>query len=246
MKYLVLLAGILSIPAAAYLGMHTYATQTRASVDVTQDFVFRLSMVVLAMAVPFVVTLLLALAQRRKGPLRGVAKAGLTFAAVSLCLTIVPLRGLVGRVQQARNLSTEGVPAPPFETVDIDGKMHRLSDHTGKVVLVNAWATWCAPCREEMPALDRLYQKRKGDGLMVFGLSTEKLELQQKFVKEHFSVSYPLLTVNGNVPSLYKDIQRWPALFLIDRKGVLQTVPQAGREFEKIEAAVDSVLAESR
>ena len=81
---------------------------------------------------------------------------------------------------------------------------------------------------------------------MVFGLSTEKLELQQKFVKEQLSVSYPLLTINGNVPSLYKDIQRWPAPFLIDRKGELQPVPQAGREFEKIEAAVDSVLAESR
>ena len=106
MKYLVLLAGILSIPAAAYLGMYTYATQTRASVDVSQDFVFRLGMVVLAMAVPFVVTLLLALAHRRKGPLGGIAKAGLTLAAVSLCLTIVPLRGLFGRVQQARNLST--------------------------------------------------------------------------------------------------------------------------------------------
>jgi len=96
-----------------------------------------------------------------------------------------------------------------------------------------------------MPLLDRLYSDRRDDGLTVFGLSIEELELQQKFVKEQVPVSYPLLTINGNVPSLYKDIQRWPAFILIDRKGKLQPVPQAGESFEKIEAAVDALLKDT-
>jgi thiol-disulfide isomerase/thioredoxin len=242
LKYRVLIAGILSIPAAAYLGIQTYARLTRASADVSQDFVFRLTMVTLAMAAPFIVTLVLALADRRKGRLGLAAKAGTTLAVISLCLTIVPLRGLVRRVQQARTVSAQGVPAPLFETADLDGKIHRLRDHQGKVVLINAWATWCGPCREEMPALDRLYRQRKDEGFVVFGLSIEDHELQRKFVKEKVAVTYPLLTLNGDVPSLYKDIQRWPALFLIDRLGELQPVAQGGAHFEQVEATVESLL----
>jgi len=242
LNYRVLIAGILSIPAAAYLGARTYNTLTRASADVNQDFVFRLAMTVLAMALPFVATLVLALTDRRTGSLRRSAKVGMTLAVISLCLTIVPLRGLVRRVQQTRSLSARGVPAPLFETVDLDGKMHRLRDHQGKVVLINAWATWCGPCREEMPALDRLYRQRKDEGFMVFGLSTEDLELQRKFVKDDVPVTYPLLTLNGNVPSQYTDIQRWPALFLIDRQGHLQPVAQGGAHFAEVEATVETLL----
>ena len=246
MKYRVLIAGILSIPAAAYLGIRTYVLLTRASLDVSQDFVFRLSMVCLAMAAPFAVTLLLAIADRRKGPLARSAKVGMTMAVISLCLTFVPLRGIVGRIRQARSLSAQGVTAPLFETVDLDGKVQRLGDHQGKVVLINVWATWCGPCRDEMPALDRLYRNRKDEGFMVFGVSTEDVELQRQFVKNEVPVSYPLLTLNGGVPSLYTDIQRWPALFLVDRQGRLQPVAQGGAHFAEVEATVDSLLKAAR
>jgi peroxiredoxin len=242
LKYRVLIAGIVSIPAAAYLGVRTYVSLTQTSTNLNQDFVFRLTMTVLVMTLPFVVTLVLALLDRRAGPLGRSAKAGMTLAVISLCLTMVPLRGLMRRTQQARNLAVQGVPAPPFETLDLDGKMQRLQDHQGKVVLVNAWATWCGPCREEMPALDRLYRERKDEGFMVFGLSVEDLELQREFVKEKVSVTYPLLTLNGNVPSLYKDVQAWPALFLIDRQGHLQPVAQGGAHFAEVEATVEKLL----
>jgi len=242
MKYRVLIAGVLSIPAAAYLGFRTFVTLTQSSADLNQDFVYRLTMTVLAMTLPFVVTLVLALTDRRTGQLSRSAKVGMTLAVISICLTIVPLRALIRRVQQAKNLSAQGVPAPLFETVDLDGRMHRLRDHQGKVVLINAWATWCGPCREEMPALDRLYRQRKDEGLMVFGLSTEDLELQRKFVKDEVPVTYPLLTTNGNVDSLYTNIQQWPALFLIDRQGQLQPVAQGGAHFAEVKSAVETLL----
>jgi thiol-disulfide isomerase/thioredoxin len=241
----VLFAGLLCPPAAAFLGIYTYGALTRASTDRNQDFVFRLGTVVLVMVAPFLVTLLLALRDRRRLGLGVSAKIGLGMAVLSLGLAWVPARGLIGRVQQARNVTMRDIGAPAFNTTDINGKSHGLQDHAGKVVLINAWATWCPPCREEMPKLDALYQRRNQEGLMVFGLSTEDVPLQQKFVKERLSVSYPLLTINGDVPSIYRDIQRWPAIFLIDRKGRLQPAPQAGEAFEKIEAAVDSLLNET-
>src|SRR5262245_10718549 len=181
-RYRVLVAGLLSVPLAAVLGVFTYSTLTRASVNVNQDFVFRLTVVTLAMTLPFLGTLVLTMLDLRRGGLTLSAKIGLVIATLSLGLTFLPLRGLVGRVQQERNTSVSGVRAPLFDTVDLNATRQRLEDQRGKVVLVNAWATWCPPCREEMPLLDELYRKRKEEGLIVFGLSTEDVELQKKFV----------------------------------------------------------------
>jgi peroxiredoxin len=240
-RHRVLVAGIFSPVAAALLGALIYTITTRASSDLNHDFVFRLTMVIVGMTVPFFLTLVLAFKDSRNG--WNLSKIiGLGIAILSLCLTLVPLRGLMGRLNQARNVSAQGVSAPVFDTKDVDGKSYRLQDHLGQVVLINAWATWCPPCRKEMPDLNRLYKKRKQEGLIVFGISTEDAELQRKFVNEQIHVTYPLLTINGNVPTMYVDIQRWPALFLIDRQGRLQPVAQAGEPFEKVEAAVDALL----
>lgn len=141
-------------------------------------------------------------------------------------------------------MAMRGVAAPLFETPDIYGKTQRLADHKGEVVLVNIWATWCAPCRAEMPKLDRLYRDRKDQGLMVFGISDEPVAVQQKFLLD-VPVTYPLLTLDGGVPSLYRDIARYPAVFLIDRQGRLQPAPAPGQPFESLQAAVDSLIQSS-
>jgi peroxiredoxin len=92
-----------------------------------------------------------------------------------------------------------------------------------------------------MPKLDRLYRAREQQGLIVFGLSDEDADVQRKFV-DKVPVSYPLLTLHGSVPSLYRDIARYPAIFLIDRQGRLQPAPGPDQPFEAVEAAVDSLL----
>lgn len=244
--YRVLIAGILSPLAAAFLGIVVYSKLTQASADPDKDFVFRLSLTALAMAVPFIVTLALAIRDRCHNALTTSGRIGLTLAILSLALTWVPIRGGIARARQTRNLALQNVTAPPFDTVDLFGKRHRLEDHAGKVVLVNVWATWCAPCRKEMPELDRLYQERKEKGLMVFGLSTEALDVQRKFVGELLSVSYPLLTQEGAVPDIYRTTARYPANFLIDREGRLQPAPSTEQPFEKLEAAVDALLQGAR
>ena len=148
------------------------------------------------------------------------------------------------RFQQIRHLSMHDVPAPLFDTPDISGQTQRLADQRGKVVLISLWATWCPPCRTEMPKLDHLYQERKQQGLVIFGLSAEDADTQQKFVRQ-VPVSYPLLTVRGNVPDFYRDVVRLPSFVLIDRAGRLQVAPAGDQPLEKVQAAVDVLLARS-
>jgi peroxiredoxin len=92
-----------------------------------------------------------------------------------------------------------------------------------------------------MPKLDRLYRDRQQQGFIVFGLSDEDVDVQRKFL-QHVPVTYPLLTLNGKVPNIYQDIARYPAIFLIDRRGRLQPAPGPDQPFDKVEAAVDALL----
>ncbi|MFI5058944.1 MAG: TlpA family protein disulfide reductase [Candidatus Acidiferrales bacterium] len=240
-KYRVLISGILSPPAALFLYALVYTTLTRASADRDKDWLFRLSLSTLAMTVPFLFTLALAIKDRRRQALSLSGKVGLALAILSLGLAWNPASDGITRSKQSRNLAMRDVAAPPFDTLDLLGKTQRLGDHKGEVVLVNIWATWCGPCRNEMPMLDRLYRERKQQGFIVFGLSDEGVDVQRKFV-EQVPVSYPLLTHSGEVPNLYRDIARYPAIFLIDRRGRLQPAPGPDQPFEKVEAAVEALL----
>jgi len=263
-QYLSLIIGVLSPVLAQWFYSLTYTTLTRASTNRDKDWLFRLVMSSLAMTVPFFATLVLAwitwVRQRRQeastrsekrrqqrstsGPTAGgrwIVRIGLIVAALSLLLLWKPISDGTSRWKQQRNLAKSGVPAPAFDTLDIDGHPQRLADHKGQVVLVNIWATWCSPCRAEMPALDRLYQQDKDQGLMVFGMSSEDADLQRQF-RQILPVTYPLLTMSGEVPKLYRDIARYPATFLIDRQGRLQPAPGPDQPFEELRAAVDRLL----
>ncbi len=242
-RYRVLVAGIVSPLAALFLYALVYSTLTYLSSDLEKDWFFRLTVSTLMMAVPFLVTLALAVKDRRKGALSLTGIIGLALAILSLGLAWKPVSDGITRSRQSRNLAMRDVAAPPFATVDLYGHTQSLGKQKGKVVLVNIWATWCAPCKSEMPKLDRLYRERKDKGFIVFGLSDEDVAVQRKFL-ERTAVSYPLLTTNGQVPNLYRDIARYPAIFLIDRRGRLQPAPGPDQPFDRVEAAVDALLKE--
>jgi peroxiredoxin len=240
-KFRVLISGILSPLAALFLYVLVYSILKRSSSDLEKDWLSRLSLSALAMILPFLVTLALAINDVRRQTLSLSGKIGLTIAVLSLGLAWNPVSDGITRWKQSTNMALRGVDAPLFDTADLDGRTERLEDQKGKVVLVNIWATWCEPCKSEMPKLDRLYRERKDEGFIVFGLSDEDVAVQRKFL-ERIAVSYPLLTIHGQVPNLYRDIARYPAIFLIDRDGKLQPAPSPDQPFERVEAAVDALL----
>jgi len=113
-------------------------------------------------------------------------------------------------------------PAPNFTLPGLDGKMVSLSDHRGHVVLVNVWATWCPPCVDEMPSMERLYQELKGENFEILAISIDALgeKAVAPFMKK-FNLSFPaLLDPNATIKTLYQTTGV-PESFIINQDGLL-------------------------
>ncbi len=117
---------------------------------------------------------------------------------------------------------TPGKTALDFSLQTLDGARVSLSDYRGQVVLVNFWATWCPPCRAEIPALEAAYQAHRDDGLVILGVSVEDPpELIELFLQD-FDITYPiLLDRNGAVYRAYR-APGLPTTVLVDRDGIIQ------------------------
>jgi cytochrome c biogenesis protein CcmG/thiol:disulfide interchange protein DsbE len=240
-KHRVLIAGIFSPLLALVLNIVFIQTLLALSSNPENNWRLRLFISSLALPLPFLATLVLALKDRRRATLSLSSKIGLGIAALSLLLIAKPVMDGLTRSKQSRNMAMHDLPAPMFDSLDIQGKPQRLADYKGKVVLVNIWATWCEPCRKEMPQLDKLYQSRKERGFIVLGISDETVAKQQAFVSQ-VPVTYPLLTVTPGVPAFYREIAKYPAIFLIDREGRLHPSPNESQGFGNVEEAVDHLL----
>jgi peroxiredoxin len=107
-----------------------------------------------------------------------------------------------------------------FTLTDLNGKTWTLKNLSGKVVLVNFWATWCPPCRKEMPDLDALYGRYKDSGLVILAISDENAGTVKPFIADH-SVGYPVLLDPGRKVNDIFRVQGIPKSFLYDRKGHL-------------------------
>ena len=110
-------------------------------------------------------------------------------------------------------------PAPDFSLQSLDGSTVRLSDLKGQVVLINFWATWCAPCREEMPLLDAIYQKYNRLGVELLGINVEDdASGAQEYLNET-PVTFPILfDPDGRVSKQYQ-VKAMPSTILVDRHG---------------------------
>ena len=94
-----------------------------------------------------------------------------------------------------------------------------------------------------MPQLDKLYRSRRANGFVVLGISDESVETQEAFLNQ-IPVAYPLLKITPGVPNFYRDIAKYPAIYLIDREGMLQSAPNESQGFGKLGEAVDGLLGE--
>lgn len=139
---------------------------------------------------------------------------------LAVLLPLVLVLGAVAWVQIRQSRSRLGYPAPDFTLPDLSGRRHTLSQYRGKVIFLNLWATWCPPCREEMPGMQKLYRELAGSDFVMLAVSEDAdgAAAVEPFVRE-LGLTFPvLLDPVGNLPHRL-GITGYPETFVIDRHG---------------------------
>jgi peroxiredoxin len=165
-------------------------------------------------------------------------------------LVIATLLGAAGCGGAERAVVAVGAPAPAYEAVTLEGAKVQLAALKGEVVLLNIWATWCKPCRQEMPALDTLFRRHSAQGFNVIGVSIDSPGEEAR-VREYatdLGASYTLWHDPDNTVSTTFLAIGVPASYLVGRDGVLRWrhVGPVTADDARLTAALTTALAEPR
>ncbi len=129
-----------------------------------------------------------------------------------------------------------GSQAPDFTLQTLDGDIVTLSELRGRPVLVNMWASWCTPCKYEMPTIQKVYEEFRDRGLMVLAVNLTKKDNLTSVISfvEEYDLTFPiLLDVDGKVEEAYQ-LRGLPSTFFIDRDGIIQSVVIGGPMPEEV------------
>lgn len=158
------------------------------------------------------------------------AQRGNRYLRLGSLLVLLAATALAWTETSARSAAQGDVLfAPDFTLQTLEGETIQLSKLKGQVVLVNFWATWCAPCRYEIPDLSRIYLDYKHQGVAILGVSVDEIETRHlvKF-RDNYKMTYPVLHGSPaelqRLTQLYGGIYSIPTTFVIDRQGVIATV----------------------
>ncbi|MCM8758328.1 MAG: TlpA family protein disulfide reductase [Candidatus Omnitrophica bacterium] len=111
--------------------------------------------------------------------------------------------------------------APDFSLVDVNGKKISLSSFKGKIIVLNFWASWCPPCKAEIPDFVKTYEKYKDKGLVIIGIAVNSKENDVKALIKQYNISYPVALDDGSAENAYGPITGVPTTFIIDKEGNL-------------------------
>ena len=134
--------------------------------------------------------------------------------------------------------------APEFSRVDLAQRPVRLQDYRGKVVLLNFWATWCGPCRIEIPKFMDWQRAYGGTGLQVLGVSIDDDQPPVDAYVRKTRLNYPVMMGDAALGRQYGGVMGVPVTFLIDRKGVVRARFDGETDLGRMEAQVKALLAE--
>jgi peroxiredoxin len=163
-------------------------------------------------------------------------RSGLSLAVVAGLLT------LIGSCSGAHAATGVGQPAPPLVVAEIDGQPFDLGALRGKVVVVNYWATWCPPCREEMPALDAFYRQYHARGVEMIGLSADRPRDRDAARKMMQSYGYPAAMMKDAKPNGFGAPESLPVTYVIDAEGVVRAKLEPDQTIVTEKSLADLVL----
>jgi thiol-disulfide isomerase/thioredoxin len=138
-----------------------------------------------------------------------------------------------------------GKVAPAFTLTDLEGKKVSLSDYKGRPVLVNFWATWCGPCKVEMPWFEEFQKQYAAQGFQILGLTDDVDAGKDTITKvaHRIGVSYPILLTDGKVQTAYGGLDVLPMSFYVNRNGVVVEETAGLGSKDEIEAHIKKTIA---
>lgn len=153
-------------------------------------------------------------------------------------LTPAPGGGADAAAPEMEGAELQGKPAPAFTLTGTDGKKISLGDFRGHPVVVNFWATWCGPCKLEMPWMEEFYNKYKPQGLVVLGLSQDDgiSRTEVASAAKKIGVSYPILMPDEQVAKSYGGVDYLPETFFVDKTGKIVAVTAGAPSKDQMEA----------
>ena len=156
------------------------------------------------------------------------------FLIIALSAGLAPLAAIV-----------PNQPAPAFTLKSLDGKTLALSELKGKIVVVNFWATWCPPCRAEIPDFVEVYEQNRAKGLEIVGVSVDEMTPQQlrPFVDKN-KMSYPVALVTDKILRDYGPISAIPTTFIIDKKGIIRHAEEGMMDKQTLTTLFQKLSAE--
>lgn len=164
---------------------------------------------------------------------------------ITLALLIWAAPRLLPHVGALLGVDSGPATTPQYRYVTLDGQEISDASLRGKVVLVNFWATWCTPCRVEMPLLEQMQARHKDAGLVIVGLAVDRVSTEQvrRFVEER-GVTYSIAHVDGSAEQTFGGVRGYPTSFLIDRTGKIRQAVIGPIGPLSLEPAVRRLLAE--
>lgn len=171
-------------------------------------------------------------------------RGGLSLASIVLLVGILAVVAVFGwaLIRSNQTQPTAG-PAPDFTMTTYDGQEYRLSDLRGKVVIVNFWASWCIPCHDEAPALQRVYERYKDRGVEMLGVAYTDTDTNALAFIDKYDMTYPTGPDTGTRISDRYNIIGVPETFVIDQQGnIAKFIMQPTTEAE-LSAIIDGLLA---